>query len=65
MGKIVAKAMTQVSADQIRALVACASPAGHRRNGDPEHLVVPDTGHDVTRLPFVLADLPGNLAGRI
>ncbi|MFB6393565.1 transposase [Polymorphospora lycopeni] len=39
--------------------------AGHWRDGDPEILIVCDTGYDVARLAFVLADLPVRLLGRI
>ena len=39
--------------------------AGHWRAGDPDILIVTDAGYDITRLAFVLADLPVELLGRI
>jgi hypothetical protein len=37
--------------------------AGHWRAGDPPIMVMLDAGYDVTRLAFVLADLPVHLWG--
>jgi hypothetical protein len=56
---------TAVTAEQLRAVVARLTAAGHRRDGDPNILIVTDAGHDITRLAFVLADLPVELVGRI
>ncbi|WP_374216168.1 NF041680 family putative transposase [Frankia sp. R82] len=56
---------TAVTADQLRAVVSRLAAAGHWRDGDPNILVVMDAGYDVTRLAFVLADLPVELLGRI
>jgi hypothetical protein len=39
--------------------------AGHWHLGDPDVLIVMDSGYDVTRLAFVLADLPVEVLGRI
>src|SRR5438309_2323269 len=39
--------------------------AGQWTAGDPEILIVADAGYDVTRLAFVLADLPVVLLGRL
>jgi hypothetical protein len=39
--------------------------AGHWRPGDPDIVIVADTGYDITRLAHVLADLPVELVGRI
>ena len=39
--------------------------AGHWRDGDPPVLIVTDAGYDVTRLAYVLADLPVELLGRL
>jgi hypothetical protein len=39
--------------------------AGHWRPGDPQILIVADTGYDTARLAYVLADLPVLLLGRI
>lgn len=38
---------------------------GQWRIGDPPVLVVVDAGYDVTRLAFLLADLPVELLGRM
>jgi DDE superfamily endonuclease len=56
---------TAVTADQLRAVVSRLIAAGHWRPGDPDILIVCDAGYDVTRLAFVLADLPVELLGRI
>jgi len=39
--------------------------AGQQKEGDPAILVVFDAGYDVTRLAFLLADLPAELLGRL
>jgi hypothetical protein len=39
--------------------------AGQWRSGDPDIVVVADTGYDTARLAFVLADLPVLLLGRL
>ncbi|MEU7004763.1 transposase [Nonomuraea sp. NPDC046570] len=39
--------------------------AGQWRSGDPDMLIVTDAGYDVTRLAYVLRDLPVELLGRI
>jgi hypothetical protein len=56
---------TAVTADQLRAVVHRLTAAGHWRPGDPPIMVMLDAGYDVTRLAFVLADLPVHLVGRI
>jgi hypothetical protein len=56
---------TAVTADQLRALVGRLTAAGHWCDGDPDILIVADAGYDITRLAFVLADLPVQLLGRI
>jgi hypothetical protein len=56
---------TAVTAEQLRAVVARLTAAGHWRDGDPHILIVADAGYDITRLAFVLADLPVELLGRI
>lgn len=56
---------TAVTAAQLRAVVDRLREAGHWRAGDPPIMVVLDSGYDVTRLAFVLADLPVHLVGRI
>jgi DDE superfamily endonuclease len=56
---------TAVTADQLRAVVDRLIAAGHHRPGDPDILIVADAGYDVTRLAYVLGDLPVELLGRI
>src|SRR3954469_2090108 len=56
---------TAVTAAQLRGVVGRLQRAGHWRAGDPAILVVLDSGYDVHRLAFVLADLPIQLIGRI
>jgi len=56
---------TAVTADQLRAVIARQTAAGHWHEGDPDILIVTDAGYDITRLAFVLADLPVQLLGRI
>ena len=56
---------TAVTASQLRAVVQRLIAAGQWRPGDPDILIVADTGYDVTRLAFVLADLPVQLLGRL
>jgi hypothetical protein len=57
--------VTAVTAGQLRTVVARLQVAGHWQPGDPAIMVVLDSGYDVTRLAFVLADLPIHLVGRI
>jgi len=54
-----------VTAAQVREVVARLITAGHWRTGDPAILVVFDAGYDVTRLAWLLADLPVELLGRL
>jgi hypothetical protein len=56
---------TIATAAQLRAVIARLIAAGHWQVGDPHILVVTDAGYDITRLAFVLADLPVELVGRI
>jgi len=56
---------TEVTAAQVRDVVARLIAAGHWRQGDPAILVVFDAGYDVTRLAWLLADLPVELLGRL
>ena len=56
---------TAVTAGQLRDVVTRLIAAGHWRPGDPEIEIVMDTGYDVTRLAFVLAELPVILTGRL
>ena len=56
---------TAVTAAQLRDVVDRLITAGHWQPGDPDILIVIDAGYDVTRLAFVLADLPVELLGRL
>src|SRR5262249_33595708 len=55
--------VTAVTAEQVREVVDRLRQAGHWREGDPDILIVFDAGYDVTRLAFLLADLPVQLLG--
>jgi hypothetical protein len=56
---------TTVTAGQIREVVDRLHAAGHWHDGDADILIVLDAGYDVTRLAFLLADLPVDLLGRV
>jgi DDE superfamily endonuclease len=56
---------TAVTAAQVRDVVTRLITAGHWREGDPAILVIFDAGYDVTRLAWLLADLPVELLGRL
>ena len=56
---------TAVTADQLRAVLDRLITAGHWQPGDPDIVIVADTGYDITRLAHVLADLPVELVGRL
>lgn len=56
---------TAITATQLRSVVDRLIAAGHWRPGEPEILIVADAGYDITRLAFVLADLPVILLGRL
>jgi hypothetical protein len=56
---------TAVTAAQVREVVIRLIGAGHWRQGDQPVLVVFDAGYDVTRLSWLLADLPVELLGRL
>ncbi len=56
---------TEVTAAQVREVVIRLIEAGHWRQGDQPVLVVFDAGYDVTRLSYLLADLPVELLGRL
>lgn len=56
---------TAATAGQLRAVVERLVAAGHWCHGDLPILIVADAGYDITRLAFVLADLPVELLGRI
>jgi hypothetical protein len=54
---------TEVTAAQVREVVGRLIAAGRWREGDPPVLVVFDAGYDVTRLAWLLSDLPAVLPG--
>ena len=56
---------TEVTAAQVRDVIARLIAAGHWYEGDPPILVIFDAGYDVTRLSFLLGDLPAELLGRL
>lgn len=56
---------TAATAAQLREVVGRLITAEHWRPGDPDILIVTDAGYDITRLAFVLADLPVELLGRL
>jgi hypothetical protein len=56
---------TTVTATQLREVVQRLQQAGQHKPGDADILIVFDAGYDVTRLAFLLADLPVELLGRL
>jgi hypothetical protein len=54
-----------MTAIQVRDVIARLTGAGHWRDGDPRILVIFDAGYHVTRLAYLLADLPVELLGRL
>ena len=54
-----------VTAAQVRGVITQLIAAGHWHPGDPAILVVFDAGYDVTRLAYLLTDLPVELLGRL
>ena len=56
---------TEVTAAQVREVITRLIGAGHWRPGDPGILVVFDAGDDVTRLAWLLKDLPAEVLGRL
>jgi hypothetical protein len=56
---------TEVTAAQVRDLTQRLITAGHWHGGDPDILVVFDSGYDLTRLAWLLQDLPVEVAGRL
>ena len=54
---------TEVTAAQVREVTGRLIAAGHWRQGDPDILVVFDSGYDLTRLAWLLRDLPAEVAG--
>jgi hypothetical protein len=54
-----------VTAAQVREVITRLIEAGHWRQGDPAVLVIFDAGYDLTRLAWLLADLPAQVLGRL
>lgn len=57
--------VTEVTAGQIRDLTGRLRASGQHRETDPPILIVLDSGYDIVRLSWLLADLPIVLVGRI
>jgi hypothetical protein len=55
----------EVTAAQVRDVVTRVIGAGHWRDGDSPVLVVFDSGYDLTRLAYLLEDLPVEVMGRL
>ncbi|WSN28918.1 transposase [Streptomyces griseoaurantiacus] len=56
---------TAVTATQLRGVVERLVAAGQWQAGDPAIVIVSDAGYDVTRLAWVLRDLPVEMVGRV
>jgi hypothetical protein len=56
---------TAVTAAQLRDVMARLIAAGRWRPGDPDVIIVLDAGYDLTRLAWLLADLPADVTGRL
>ena len=56
---------TEVTAGQLRQVVERIIAAGHWCDGDQDILVVFDAGYDLTRLAWLLRDLPVEVLGRL
>jgi hypothetical protein len=54
-----------ITASQLRDVIERLIAAGQHQAGDPDILLVVDAGYDVTRLAFLLADLPVEVLGRL
>ena len=57
--------VTEVTAAQVRDVVTRIIAAGHWKDGDPDILAVFDSGYDLTRLAWLLRDLPAEVTGRL
>jgi DDE superfamily endonuclease len=56
---------TEVTAAQLREVAGRLAAAGQWQEGDPDIIVVLDSGYDVTRLAWLPADLPVVLCARL
>jgi hypothetical protein len=57
--------VTAVTAAQVREVFGRIRQAGHWRPGDPPVLVAFDAGYDLTRLAWLLRDVPVEVLGRL
>ena len=55
----------EVTAAQLRDVIARLTAAGHWKPGDPDIIIVLDAGYDLTRLAWLLAGLPADVTGRL
>ena len=56
---------TEVTAAQVRDVTGRLIAAGHWREGDPDIIVVLDSGYDLTRLAWLLVGLPVDVRRRL
>jgi hypothetical protein len=56
---------TEVTAVQLRDVVTRIVEAGQWQEGDPGILIVLDSGYDLSRLAWLLSDLPVDITGRL
>src|SRR5262249_58410551 len=56
---------TAVTAAQVRGIITRLITAGRWTPGDPDIIVILDAGYDLTRLAWLLADLPADVTGRL
>ncbi|HEY5986802.1 MAG TPA: NF041680 family putative transposase, partial [Streptosporangiaceae bacterium] len=56
---------TEVTAGQLRDVVSRLIAAGRWKEGDPDIMAVFDSGYDLTRLAWLLRDLPVEVTGRL
>jgi hypothetical protein len=57
--------VTEVTAAQLREVIDRLHQAGQCTDGDPPVPIVTDSGYDIVRLAWLLADLPVQLLGRV
>jgi hypothetical protein len=57
--------VAEVTAAQLRAVLGRLIEAGQWQPGDADVLIVCDSGYDLARLAFLLADLPVEVLGRV
>jgi hypothetical protein len=57
--------LAAITTTQVRDVVARLIAAGQWRAGDPEILVILDSGYDAPRIAYLLGDLPVEVLGRL